>query len=140
MNAYLNLVFTSFLSATFIPVPSEVHLTQMYYSHYNIALIVIAASIGNILGSMFTFYTGFLGKLSWASKYLRIKSSDIQKLKSRIEKYGEYLAFFCWLPFVGDPLAFCLGYFRAPQIKFIIFMAIGKVVRYIIFIYLISKG
>ncbi len=48
------------------------------------------------------------------------------------ERFGPAALLFSWLPIVGDPLCGVAGWMRLPLFTSIIFMAIGKFLRYLI--------
>jgi membrane protein YqaA with SNARE-associated domain len=57
-----------------------------------------------------------------------------------ISKYGSYVAFFCWLPLVGDPLAVALGLFRSNSLNVAVWMLLGKAIRYAVMAYSVVYG
>jgi membrane protein YqaA with SNARE-associated domain len=120
----------SFLAATFLPLGSEAYFLFLLSEGIDPIFLVFVASFGNVLGSVFTYYIGVLGKLEWAGKYLKIPEGKVLSLKESIGKRGAILSFFCWLPIIGDPLAFALGYFKVSVKNFVPLMALGKVFRY----------
>lgn len=129
---YLFLFLSSFIAATFIPISSEAHLFLLINSGYNSFLLLLFASLGNVLGGMLTYYLGVLCKWDWIEKYLRVKKEKIIKTQKRIEKYGAVVGFFTWLPVIGDVLAISLGVLRVNWKWVLVFMAIGKTLRYIV--------
>jgi len=56
----------------------------------------------------------------------------VYKWKIKIDRWGGLLAFLCWLPIFGDPIAIALGFFRTNPYTVVIFMFLGKLVRYFI--------
>lgn len=48
------------------------------------------------------------------------------------ERYGPAILIFSWLPVVGDPLCGVAGWMRLPIAPSILFMAIGKFLRYVL--------
>ncbi len=129
---YWGLFLASFLAATVLPFSSEAILSAMLVGDYDPVLCLTLASIGNWLGGMTSFFLGYLGKWQWIEKYLRVKRERVEKFKSRVDRYGAYLAFLCWLPIIGDPLAIGLGLFRANPFKVAVFMFLGKFLRYLV--------
>jgi membrane protein YqaA with SNARE-associated domain len=142
--SYLGLFISSFLAATFLPFSSEAIISALYLKNQQtFLLLIIIASIGNTLGGMFNYAIGHFGKLEWAEKYLKIKQENLKRYQEIINKWGSLLAFFCWLPIIGDPLSLALGYFRVPWQKTLLFMLLGKVLRYLILLeilYLSAKS
>ncbi len=135
----LTLFLSSFLAATFIPFSSEAHLAFLKNQGEALPLLVLVATLGNTLGGMFTYSLGRAGKLEWSMRFLRIKKEQIEKAKISLNRYGVLLAFLCWLPIVGDVFAFVLGLTRAPALLTLIFMALGKALRYIAVIYFFEE-
>lgn len=135
----LALFFSSFLAATFLPFSSEAHLAYLKTQGEPLYQLVLLATAGNTLGGLFTYFLGRLGKLSWAERFLKIDQGKIEKAKISLNKYGKLLAFFCWLPIVGDVFAFVLGLARTSLIPTIIFMTLGKGLRYIAVIYFLEE-
>ena len=47
-----------------------------------------------------------------------------------IRKYGLWTAFFSFLPAIGEVLLIALGFMRADKTKVLLYMTLGKLVRY----------
>lgn len=135
--SYFLLFLQSFLAATIVPFSSEAVLTGMILSDYNAMYCLIFATTGNWLGGMSSYFLGFLGKMEWIEKYLRVKHSALLKWELYIKKYGSYFALLCWLPFIGDGIAIALGLFKVNVFPVSIFMLIGKFIRYLILVLII---
>ena len=54
------------------------------------------------------------------------------------EKFGKWSLLFAWLPILGDPLTLVAGLLRVRFLDFIILVAIGKVSRYLVILFLIG--
>ena len=129
---YLGLFIASFLGATIIPFSSEVVFSLLIINGYDIKVSLLVATIGNWLGGISSYFLGRLGKWETLEKYFKLKKEKIYKFKTKIDKWGSLLAFFCWLPIIGDPIAVSLGFFRTNYILVAIWMFIGKILRYLI--------
>ncbi|MDE0967520.1 MAG: DedA family protein [Flavobacteriaceae bacterium] len=129
---YLGLFIASFLGATIIPFSSEVVFSLLIINGYDIKVSLLVATIGNWLGGLSSYFLGRLGKWETLEKYFKLKKEKIYKFKTKIDKWGSLLAFFCWLPIIGDPIAVSLGFFRTNYILVAIWMFIGKILRYLI--------
>lgn len=129
---YLGLFIASFLGATIIPFSSELVFSLLIIKGYDFNLSLLVATTGNWLGGLSSYFLGRLGKWSTLEKYFRLKKEKIVKFKTNIDKWGSLLAFFCWLPIVGDPIAVGLGFFRTNYVLVAIWMFIGKLIRYIV--------
>jgi membrane protein YqaA with SNARE-associated domain len=126
------LFLASFLAATILPFSSEAILSLFVYSGYDLTYTVAVASIGNWLGGMITYYLGYLGKWEWIEKLLRIKQEKAEKSRKYLQNKGSALAFFAFLPFIGDLIPLGLGLLRSNPIWVALFMAAGKLCRYIV--------
>lgn len=133
---YLGLFIASFLAATVVPFSSEVVFTAMVYGGLDAWKCVFVATAGNWLGGMSCYYLGHLGKIEWIEKYLRIKKEKLDKFTEKMKKYGDWFAFFSFLPGIGDVIAVAAGYFRCRWWVVAISMLAGKFVRYIVWMYI----
>lgn len=128
---YLGLFIGSFLAATIIPFSSDVLLVGMLVAGADPVSSVICASIGNWLGGLTSFGLGWLGKWEWIEKIFKISPEKLSRQKAKVDKYGSGLAFFTWLPGVGDVMAIALGFYKTNPKKTAIFMLLGKSARFI---------
>ena len=129
---YIGLFIASFLAATIIPFSSELVLSILIANNYDLTTSLIVASIGNWMGGLSSYLIGRLGSWDTIEKYLRVKRDKILLWKKKIDSWGGLLAFLCWLPVVGDPIAIALGFFRTNILTVAIFMLAGKFVRYFV--------
>lgn len=127
---YLGLFVASFLAATVIPLSSEFVLSILLANQYPLALSLIIASLGNWLGGLSSYGLGRLGKWSLIERFFGLKKNKIQQIKRKIDRWGSYLAFFCWLPIVGDLFAISLGFFKVSFSNVSVWMLFGKLLRY----------
>ena len=138
---YFGLFLASFLAATIIPfLSSEALLSLMIINQYALGNVLIVATIGNWLGGLSCYYIGWLGKWGLIEKYLKIKISTLEKVKPKIDRWGAPIAFFCWLPIIGDPLALGLGLFKTNSASVAVWMLIGKGVRYLVWASITFSG
>ena len=137
---YLGLFIASFLGATLIPFSSELVFSLLIIKGYDFNLSLLVATTGNWLGGLSSYFLGRLGKWSTLEKYFRLKKEKIVKFKTNIDKWGSLLAFFCWLPIIGDPIAVGLGFFRTNYVLVAIWMFIGKLIRYIVWAFVTYWG
>jgi membrane protein YqaA with SNARE-associated domain len=136
---YLSLFFISFLAATVLPFSSELTLAGLIStSNYDNLLLLVVASFGNVLGSVFNWSLGFYSRNLSTKKWFPFKKTQIERSSKWFSKFGKWSLLFAWLPIVGDPLTFVAGLLRVRFLDFIILVAIGKVSRYLIVFYLIG--
>ena len=132
---YLGLFIAAFLAATVVPFSSEAVFSTLVYSGTDPWTSMFVATAGNWLGGMSCYYLGMLGKIEWIEKYLRVKREKLDKYAVKIQKYGDWFAFFSFLPLVGDVIAVASGFFRCRWWIVAISMLLGKFFRYIIWMY-----
>jgi membrane protein YqaA with SNARE-associated domain len=130
---YFILFFWSFVAATFFPISSEIFLANIIRQNNLILIPVIVATIGNVLGGIVTFYMGWIGG-EIALKKTSIKNKNrFDKSQKIIQKYGTYSMILAWTPFIGDIIVLLGGAFKLPVLSSILWMTIGKFLRYLIF-------
>lgn len=135
--ALWGLFLNSFLAATILPIGSEPYLAGLIVAEYPPFQCLAFASIGNTLGGITSFYLGRLGKWQWIERYLKVKREKVEQYSNRVQRWGIWSALLTWLPFIGDPLAIALGFFRVRVIPTIVLMFIGKTLRYAALIYVL---
>ena len=136
---YLSLFSISFLAATVLPFSSELTLAGLIStSNYDNLLLLVVASFGNVLGSVFNWSLGFYSRNLSTKKWFPFKETQIERSSKWFSKFGKWSLLFAWLPIVGDPLTFVAGLLRVRFLDFIILVAIGKVSRYLIIFYLMG--
>jgi len=128
---YVGLFLGAMLAATIIPFSSDVLLIGVLAAGGDIVTSVVVASLGNWTGGMISYAMGYYAKWEWLEKWFKVKKSTLEKQKARIDKYGAGLAFFSWLPGIGDVLAIGLGFYKVDVKKVALFMLIGKSARFI---------
>ena len=136
---YLSLFAISFLAATILPFSSELTLAGLIASsNYDSLLLLIAASIGNILGSVINWILGFYSRNLTTKKWFPFKDKQIENSSKWFSKTGKWSLLFAWVPIIGDPLTLVAGLLRVKFIEFIILVTIGKVSRYIVIFYFLN--
>ena len=136
---YIGVFFASFLAATILPFSSEVVLTGVLLGGSTYWPCMIAATTGNFLGGMTCYWLGMIGKIEWIKKYLRLNIEKLERVQKWIKDKGSWIAFFVFLPGIGDFIAVALGFMRANVWFVIIFMLTGKALRYWLWIELVYK-
>ena len=136
---YLSLFIISFLAATILPFSSELTLAGLIAtSSYNNLLLLIVASLGNVLGSVVNWILGFYSRNLSTKRWFPFKDEQIEKSSKWFNKFGRWSLLFAWVPIIGDPLTLAAGLLRIRFIEFLVLVTIGKVSRYIIVFYLFS--
>jgi|TARA_B110000211_G_C13982605_1_gene510150 membrane protein YqaA with SNARE-associated domain len=134
---YISLFAVSFFAATILPASSELTLASLLsINDYNTIGLLISASFGNILGSIFNWCLGFYLLKYIDNKWFPFKQNQINKATSWFKKFGVWSLLFAWLPIIGDPLTFVAGTLKIRFSFFLLLVSIGKIGRYFFIFYL----
>ena len=116
------LFVSSFLAATLLPGGSEVVLFAVISLHPNQTTAAVAlATLGNTLGGM--------------STYLLARLLPQRELPGRLEavaRYGPVALVLAWTPLIGDVLCAAAGWLRLNWFSCLLWMALGKFLRYLL--------
>ena len=136
---YISLFTISLLAATILPFSSELTFGGLILtSNYNNLLLLIVASLGNILGSAVNWTLGFYSRNLATKRWFPFKEEQIAKSSSWFNRFGRWSLLFAWVPIIGDPLTLAAGLLRVKFIEFIILVTVGKVSRYMVIFYLLN--
>ncbi len=101
---YTGLFLASFAAATIFPFQSEVVLFGMLLTHhYSTAMLVVVASLGNILGSCANWGMGRLLAAFEDRPWFPVKRTKIARAERWYHHYGRWSLLLSWAPIVGDP-------------------------------------
>jgi len=127
------LFLITFIAATLVPLASEAVVIAYLYFDYSMLSVFIVATAGNTLGSYVNYFIGLLGNPKWL---LRIGVSELKlaSFEQRVKKYGHWIGFLSWLPFIGDPLTVAMGFFRTKLLPTFIIILLSKALRYFVLI------
>ena len=130
---YISLFTVAFMVATIVPFGSEAYfVTLLSMDKYNDLLLIIAASLGNVLGSVFNWVCGYYVNYFIKKPWFPLKNNMIDRGNNMFKKYGKWSLLLSWVPFIGDPITFVAGTLRYSLLPFIILVSIGKVGRYLL--------
>ena len=135
----MKLFIISFLAATILPLSSEIVLTTMLLTNlFEKNILLVVASSGNILGSIFNWYLGKKITIFQDRKWFPVSSEQLNKSQKYFQKYGLWSLLLAWVPVIGDPLTLLAGVLKVRFSIFFILVSISKISRYIFIIYLVS--
>ena len=121
----------SMLAATVVPFASEALLAGALLAGYGKWVVSLVAAFGNTTVGMISFAMGWLCKWEWLEKYFRVRREKLERVHSKIARYGVWAALLTWLPFVGDLIAIAMGLMRVNPRWTVVLMFIGKLARYL---------
>lgn len=124
--ALASLFGSSFLSATLLPGSSEALLIALLVAKKaSVYGLIVAASAGNTLGGITNI---FLGRLLPLKRQGRWHDTAITWL----HRLGPAALLLSWLPVIGDLLCVLAGWMRFAWLPVLLFLAVGKTLRYIV--------
>ncbi len=129
---YFGLFIGSFAASTIIPFSSDAVYLGMLALGSNMWICLIVGTLGNWAGEMTSYAIGYAGNLKRIEKRFKISAEKLEKQKPRIDKYGQLLSFFSWLPIVGDLFALALGFFKVSPKKTALWMFVGRGSRFVL--------
>ena len=129
---YIGLFIGCFMAATVIPFSAEIFLIGMLLAGGNPLITFLTATTGNSLGSLTSYFMGYLGKWEWIEKWFKVKPETLAKQKERVDSYGVWLALTAWVPFIGDVIAIALGFYKTRPFWTMILLLVGKFVRFLV--------
>ena len=137
--SYLKLFIISLLAATILPLSSEIVLTTMLLTNlFEKNILLVIASSGNILGSIFNWYLGKKITIFQDRKWFPVSPEQLNKSQKYFQKYGIWSLLLAWVPVIGDPLTLLAGVLRVRFSIFFILVSISKISRYVFILYLVS--
>ena len=138
---YLGVFLLIAIENIFPPIPSEVILVfggfMTTYTTLNIPIMILAATLGSLLGAIVLYYIGKIfnkerlkkiisGKIG---KVLRLKASDIEKADKWFDTKGNKTVFFCrFIPIVRSLISIPAGMSEMPMQKFLLYTISGSLI------------
>lgn len=129
---YLGLFISAFVAGSILPFSSEAVMIILVEMGLDPVVCVISATLGNTLGGMSCYWIGHFGKIEWIKKYLKVSEVKINKATRFLQGKGAWMAFFAFLPYLGEAIAITLGLMRSNVWITALSMFLGKMLRYIL--------
>ena len=132
---YMGMWVAAFLAASILPFSSEAVMVVLQAAGLDPIFLIVYGTIGNVLGSMFNYTIGRLGKMEWIEKYLHVKKEDLDKAHRFMAGRGAWMGLLSVIPVVGDVITVALGLMRANVVIVVISVTISKLLRYVLLVY-----
>ena len=128
----LSTVFVvAFVSATLLPLGSEPAVFGLVKLNPDMFWpAIVAATVGATLGGALTWWMGYGAERAY--EHVTHKHPDGRALRW-LRRFGAKACLLSWLPVVGDPLCAVAGWLKLPFWPCVMYMAIGKFGRYLVF-------
>lgn len=134
------LFISALLAGSIIPFSSELVLVTLVKLGLPPVACLLSAALGNTVGGMTCYYMGRLGKISWIEKYFKVKKEKVDKMMNFLQGKGALMAFFAFLPAIGEVIAIALGFMRSNTWITLVSMFLGKLLRYILLLYVMENA
>jgi len=140
---YLGVLLLIAIENIFPPIPSEIILTfggfmtKMPNSSLTIVGVIIAATLGSLLGAIVLYYIGKIlnkerlkkivsGKIG---KILFLKPKDIEKADKWFDEKGNKTVFFCrFVPVIRSLISIPAGMSEMKMSKFLVYTTVGSAI------------
>lgn len=133
MLNYLILFSTAFVAATLLPAQSEaVLLGMLHLSQQSVFLLVIFATLGNVLGSIVNWWLGTQLQRFKDRRWFPFSAKRLEQAQRHYQRYGSWVLLLSWVPVIGDPVTLISGVLKENLYRFLILVTIAKAARYII--------
>jgi len=114
------LFLASLLGATLLPGGSEIVLIGVIKNQPELFWpAIFIGTLGNTLGGMITFAMGWMLPTTQQLKHIE-----------KMRRYGTPALLLAWAPLIGDALCLVAGWLKLNIGYAMLFMAVGKFVRY----------
>ena len=129
----------AFLAGSFFPFSSEAVMTGLRLAGLDVWMLVLCASVGNLLGGMFNYGVGRMGKEDWIYGMLRVRPERLEQSERFVHRYGAWMGLLSWLPILGSVITIAMGLLRVDVWKSALTILIGKVARYVVLGFLLEE-
>jgi len=147
LTGLFGLFVAGLAAATLLPFGSEpvvvaYLLSQGPFSMAQAIAVVLAVGAGNTLGGVITYGMG-AGVVNVWRRMRRAPpanappSPSLQRARGWLMRWGPTALILSWLPVVGDPLCLVAGGLKLPFWRCLLWMAIGKLGRYTMLVWVV---
>lgn len=127
------LFLAALAAATILPLQSEAALVALVASgSYPVWLLVVVASLGNVLGSVVNWLIGRGIERFRDRRWFPVRPAALARAQAWYRRYGKWSLLLSWAPVVGDPLTVVAGLAREPFPVFLVLVTLAKVGRYVV--------
>ena len=129
---YSGLFLIAFGAATILPLQSEwVVVGLLLDGIHPWEVVVLVASLGNILGSMVNWLLGRSFAHFQNRRWFPVNQKNMTRAEEWYHRYGRASLLLSWVPIIGDPLTIAAGVLREPLWSFALLVGLAKLGRYL---------
>lgn len=121
----------AFVSATLLPMGSEPAVFAYVKASPDMFwAAILVATVGNTLGGMVSWGMGRAARVAQET-FTGTTEHRRELITKWFSRFGPKTLLLSWLPIIGDPICALAGWAQLPWFACMIYMAIGKLCRYI---------
>ena len=122
----------AFVAATILPAQSEAALVALLVlGEQSPVLLVIVATIGNVLGSVVNWLLGRWIEHYRDRRWFPVSKQALDRATGWYRRWGRWSLLLSWAPIGGDALTVAAGVLREPFWSFLLLVTAAKAGRYI---------
>lgn len=127
----LSTVFiVALVSATLLPLGSEPAVFGLVKINPELFWpAILVATAGNTIGGAISWWMGYGAEVAY-ERFSHHKPMQMKALQW-LRRFGAKTCLLAWLPLIGDPLCALAGWLKLPFWPCVVYMAIGKFLRYV---------
>ena len=129
---YWGMLLSAFLAGSFFPFSSEAVMLGLLAAGLKPWPLILYATVGNVMGGLFNYGIGHMGRMDWIEKYLHVKPESLNKAQRFMAGHGAWMGFFAFLPIIGSAITIVLGLMRSNLFISTISITAGKFARYLV--------
>ena len=131
LAAYAGLFLAAFVAATLLPAQSEAVLAGLILSEsHRVWLLVLVASVGNVLGSLVNWALGRGIERFRHARWFPVGEAALARAERWYRRWGRWSLLLSWAPIIGDPITVAAGVLRTPLKVFLPLVILAKAGRY----------
>ena len=129
---YFTMFASAFLAATVVPFASEITLTAALAAGGAVHWLIVVATLGNTLGAAVNWVLGRFIEHFRGRRWFPADTKQLERAQVWFRRYGVWSLLLAWAPIVGDALTVIAGAMRVHIALFLVLVAVGKGVRYVV--------
>ncbi len=130
--SYVGIFLLMALESMVAPIPSELVMPfagfLIFMGHFDVVPVMVAASLGSIVGSLISYGMGVLGEpvVLRYGRYLLLNTHHLEWTQRFFNRHGGKTIFICrFIPVVRHLISIPAGLARMSLIPFILYTAVG---------------